>query len=168
MTTIKSPIGKKRFTGGTDLGKDSGAQAKRLAAAILEVLAGARTPTEAAAALEMSVPRYYQVEAQALRGLLAACEPKPIGRVRSTDSELAALRQQTQRLEREITRQQALLRAAQRAVGLAPPAPAPIAKNGKKTRKRRVARALNVATRLQPETHPPAGIPTTPASSTAV
>lgn len=168
MNSVKSPIGKKRFTGGTDLGKDSGAPAKRLAAAILEVLAGARTPTEAATALEMSVPRYYQVEAQALRGLLAACEPKPIGRVRSTDSELAALRQQTQRLQRELTRHQALLRAAQRAVGLAPPAAVPIAKNGKKTRKRRVARALNVAARLQMETSPQPGTPTTPASSTAV
>jgi hypothetical protein len=168
MNTIKSPIGKRSLTGGTDLGKDSGTHAKRLAAAILEVLAGVRTPAEAATALEMSVPRYYQVEAQALRGLLAACEPKPIGRVRSTDSELAALRQQTQRLEREITRQQALLRAAQRAVGLAPPAAAPLAKNGKKTRKRRVARALNVATRLQAETHPPTGTPITPVSSTAV
>ena len=168
MNTVKSPIGQKRFTGGTDLGKDSGPQAKRLAAAILEVLAGVRTPTEAATALDLSVPRYYQVEAQALRGLLAACEPKPIGRVRSADSELAALRQQTQRLERELTRQQALLRAAQRAVGLAPPPPAPIAKNGKKTRRRRVARALNVAARLQPETHPPVGIPATAASSTAV
>ena len=33
-------------TGGADLLKDRGAQAKRLAAAILEVLAGARTPTD--------------------------------------------------------------------------------------------------------------------------
>jgi len=53
---------KKRGTGGPDLGQDTSATAKRLAAAILEVLAGARTPTEAAQTLELSLPRYYQLE----------------------------------------------------------------------------------------------------------
>src|SRR5580765_9107296 len=75
-----------------DLGEGASAEAKRLAAAILEVLAGARTPTEAATALGLSVPRYYQVEAQALRGLLQACEPRPQGRGRAPDSGLATLR----------------------------------------------------------------------------
>jgi hypothetical protein len=50
-------------TGGVDLGRDTSREAKRVAAAILEVLAGARTPSEAATALAMSVPHYYQVEA---------------------------------------------------------------------------------------------------------
>src|SRR5271155_5570175 len=104
--------------GGAELGKDRGVEAKRLAAAILEVLAGARTPTEAATALSMSVPRYYQVEARALKGLLAACEPRAKGRVRSAEGELATLRQENQRLQRDIMRHQALTRAAQRAVGL--------------------------------------------------
>ena len=49
--------------GGADLDKDRGVEAKRMATAILEVLAGARAPTEAATALSLSVPRYYQVEA---------------------------------------------------------------------------------------------------------
>ena len=40
-----------------DLGEGASAEAKRLAAAILEVLAGARTPTEAAEALSLSLPR---------------------------------------------------------------------------------------------------------------
>jgi len=158
---------KRHQVGGADLGKDRGAEAKRMAAAILEVLAGARTPTEAATALSLSVPRYYQLEAQALRGLLEACEPKPRGRVRSVETEVKTLSKENQRLLRELTRHQALARAAQRAVGLAPPAPV-VTKVGKKPRKRRVARALSVAERLKQETIPTAGTPTTSPSSEAV
>lgn len=136
--------------GGVTLGQDHTAQTRRLAAAVLEVLAGARTPTEAASALDVSVPRYYQIESRALRGLLDACAPLPRGPGPSSAKELAQLRQDNQRLQRELARQQALLRAAQRGLGLAAPAaPAPASKSGKKTRKRRVARALSVATRLQ-------------------
>lgn len=149
-----------------DLGKDRGAQAKRLAAAILEVLAGARTPTEAAATLELSVPRYYQLEAQALRGLLEACEPRPKGRVRTAKTEVQTLTKENQRLQRELTRHQALARAAQRAVGLSPPPT--VAKNGKKPRKRRVARALSVAERLKHEANPTSGTPMTPSCSEAI
>jgi len=43
----------KRTTGGVSLGKESSREAKRLAAAILEVLAGERTPAQAAEALAM-------------------------------------------------------------------------------------------------------------------
>jgi hypothetical protein len=155
MSTVNSPTEKTRRrhqTGGADLGKDRGVEAKRVAAAILEVLAGARTPTEAAAVLGLSVPRYYQVEAQALRGLLEACEPKPRGRVRSVETEAKTLSKENQRLQRELTRHQALARAAQRAVGLSPPPPV-ASKNGKKPRKRRVARALSVAERLKEQTN---------------
>ena len=158
---------KRHQVGGADLGKDRGVEAKKLAAAILEVLAGARTPTEAATALGLSVPRYYQVEAQALRGLLQACEPKPRGRVRSVETEAKTLSKENQRLQRELTRHQALARAAQRAVGLSPPTPV-VNKAGKKPRKRRVARALSVAERLKQETIPTAGTPTTSPSSEAV
>src|SRR4030088_1796201 len=122
---------KRHQVGGADLGKDRGLEAKRLAAAILEVLAGARTPTEAATALGLSVPRYYQLEMQALRGLLEACEPKPKGRVRTVESEEATLHKENQRLRRELTRHQSLARAAHRAVGVAPPAPV-VNKAGKK------------------------------------
>ena len=153
--------------GGLDLGKDRGMEAKRLAAAILEVLAGARTPTEAATALNFSVPRYYQLEAQALHGLLEACEPKPRGRVRSIKTEAETLSKENQRLQRELTRHQALARAAQRTVGLSPPAPV-VNKSGKKPRKRRVARALSVAERLKEEAIPTTGTPTTPASTAAI
>jgi|HubBroStandDraft_1064217.scaffolds.fasta_scaffold637719_1 hypothetical protein len=157
---------KRHQVGGADLGKDRGVEAKRLAAAILEVLAGARTPTEAATALGLSVPRYYQVESQALRGLLQACEPKPRGRARSVETEVKTLSKENQRLQRELTRHQALARAAQRAVGLSPPTPA-VNKAGKKSRKRRVARALSVAERLKQEMVPTTGTPTTSPSSEA-
>jgi hypothetical protein len=155
---------KRHQVGGADLGKDRGREAKRLAAAILEVLAGARTPTEAAMELGLSVPRYYQVETQALRGLLQACEPKPRGRVRSVETEVKTLSKENQRLQRELTRHQALARAAQRAVGLSPPS-AVVNKSGKKPRKRRVARALSVAERLKQDTNP---MMETPASSAAI
>jgi hypothetical protein len=160
------PRGKKHLTGGLDLLKDRGADARRLAAAILEVLAGARTPTEAATALGLSVPRYYQVEAQALRGLLTACEPKPRGRVSTVETEVAMLRKDNQRLQRDLTRQQSLARAAQRTVGLSPPAPV-VNKAGKKPRRRRVARALSVVERLK-ETVPTTGTPTMSPSMEAV
>ena len=148
-----------KTAGGKDLGQDTSREAKRLAAAILEVLAGARTPTEAATALGLSVPRYYQVESRALGGLLSACEPKPKGRVRRPEHELNALRRENQRLQRELTRQQSLARAAQRTAGWTP-ASSLTAKSvagktaggktaTKKTRQRRMARALSVAARLQ-------------------
>jgi hypothetical protein len=153
------------------LAVDTSQQAKRQAAAILEVLAGARTPTQAAQALAVSLPRYYQLEERALRGLLQACEPKPKGRVRSAASELARLRQERDHLQRELTRQQSLVRLAQRSVGLVPTSPtsakpagkpgagkpaAGLVSQGPKRRSRRpVARALSVATRLQQETPPP-------------
>lgn len=141
--------------GGLTLGQDSTRDARRVAAAVLEVLAGARTPSEAALTLGVSLPRYYQVETRALRGLLEACEPRPRGRGPSATKELTDLRQENQRLQRDMMRQQALVRAAQRSVGLPPPPPPTSSKSGKKPRKRRVARALSVATRLQP-THPDA------------
>jgi hypothetical protein len=138
-----------RTTGGADLGKNSDRDSRRVAAAILEVLGGARTPTEAAAALAVSVPRYYQLESAALKGLLAACMPKSRGRAPLPDKELTTLRRDNQRLQREASRHQALARAAQRTVGLAAPPPIPATKPGKRKRRKRTARALSVAARLQ-------------------
>jgi hypothetical protein len=125
-------------------------EAKRLAAVILEVLAGVRQPSQAAEALQMSLPRYYQVETRALQGLLAACEARPKGRQPQLAQELATLQQHNTRLQREVARQQALVRLAQRAVGVPAAAPAPKT-TGKKKRQRK-ARALTVAARLRQET----------------
>jgi hypothetical protein len=123
-------------------------EAQRLAAAILEVLAGGRTPNDAAAALGISPPRYYLLEQRALAGLVAACEPRPVGQTISLKHRLAVQEKELVRLRQECARQQALVRAAQRTVGLAPPSPKPAAKAGAKkvSRKRRpVVRALKAA-----------------------
>jgi hypothetical protein len=66
-------------------------EAQRLAATILEVLAGARTPTQAAPALSISLPRYYQLEARALAGLVAALAPRPKGKQPTLESRVKAL-----------------------------------------------------------------------------
>jgi hypothetical protein len=163
---------------------ESSREAKRVAAAVLEVLAGTRGPSEAAAALGISLPRYYQLEGRALAGLLAACEPRRGGRGRG-GNEVTALRRECDRLHRECARQQALVRAAQRSVGLAPPpAPPPrAAEGGRKRRRRRPkARALKVVAMLRepaetapasdpkvpaPACEPPAGSGGSPPSATA-
>jgi hypothetical protein len=164
-----------RTAGGAQLDVSRTPAAKRMAAAILEVLAGARTPGDAARVLGMSLPRYYQVETRALNGFLAACESRPKGRQPNPANEAIGLRQENERLKREITRHQALARAAQRAIGLSP-SPAPTAKERtagssgapvKKTRRRRMARALSVAQRLHKDNAPvaPSASPATSAPS---
>lgn len=150
VRSTPTPASRCHTPGGMKLGKDSSREAQRIAAVVLEVLAGARTPTQAAQALALSVPRYYQLEARAMHGLVTACETRPRGPGRSAERELAALRRQYERLQRELTRQQTLVRLAQRAIGLTPP-PAPAAKPapGKKRRRRPTVRALQAAAHLQ-------------------
>jgi hypothetical protein len=141
-------------------------EAKCTAAAILEVLAGSRTPSEAAEALATSLPRYYLLEARALAGLVAACEPRPRGRTHTSERELAAVRRECERLRREASRQQALARAAQRTIGLSlPEKPKPKAAGGKRRRRRPTARALRAAERLRTDADPP---PTTPTPTPTV
>jgi hypothetical protein len=136
---------------GKDLGEGASAEARKRATAILEVLAGTRTPTAAAEALGVSVPRYYLLEIQALQGMLVACELRNIGRGPTAESALAALRRECEQLRRECARQQALVRAAQRTIGLPPPPEIKPERNGKKRRRRRpTARALRAVARLQP------------------
>jgi hypothetical protein len=133
-------------------------EAKQRAAAILEVLAGTRTPAQAAADLGTSVPRYYLWEQRALQGLVTACEPRPQGRVPNDARRIAALERSVARWERECLRQQALARAMQRAVGLsAPPAgKAAAAPAGKKSRRRRpTVRALKAAAALRSNSSSP-------------
>jgi hypothetical protein len=139
-----------RPVGGAELTNDRSGAARKQAAAILEVLAGARTTGQAAEALGVSLPRYYQLEQRALEGLLSACEPRPLGRTRSEASVSAKLRKENERLQRELNRQQTLVRLTQRSMGL-PPAAAAAKMAGKKRRRRPVARALAVAARLREE-----------------
>jgi hypothetical protein len=95
--------------------------ARRQAVAILEVLAGVRRPSEAAQALGTSLPRYYQLERRALTGLLTACEPAQRGPRVDLARQLAALERENRRLKRECDRQQALVRMAERSLGLTAP-----------------------------------------------
>jgi hypothetical protein len=94
-------------------------EAQRMAAAILEVLAGVRTPAGAASALGITVPRYYVWEQRAVAGLVAACEPQSPGGT-SPRWQIAMLEKEVERLKQQCARQEALTRAAQRTLGLAP------------------------------------------------
>jgi hypothetical protein len=129
-----------------------GREASRLAACVLEVLAGLRTPTEAAQELGVSLPRYYQLEQRALQGLVAGCTPARRGRTISPESENARLRRDNERLTRECQRQQALVRLARQAAGLANPAAKPSKRSepgGPKRWVRRTVRGHEAARRLR-------------------
>ncbi|MBI5365572.1 MAG: hypothetical protein HZA54_00935 [Planctomycetes bacterium] len=129
------------------LSERGGVEGRKLAAVILEVLAGGRTPTDAATAAGVSLPRYYAVEARALAGLVEACEPKPPGKRPSADAERVALRRDLDCARKECARYQALLRAAQRTIGLPAASSKPPAA-GKRRRKPTV-RALKAVGMLQ-------------------
>jgi hypothetical protein len=115
-------------------------EAKRMAAAILEGLAGLRGPQEASEALGISMTRYYHLEARALQGLVGACEPRPRGRQQSPKAAITQLERDNARLERELKRAQALVRSAQRTIGLPPVRQrGKLGADGKKARRTRKA-----------------------------
>ena len=136
-------------------------EANRLAVVILEVLAGERTPAEAAEVLGVATPRYYQLESRALQGLVAALEPRPQGKQPSPEKRMAKLEKALDEARREGIRLQALVRAAQRSLGIKTPA----AINGKASdkdgagrKKRRPAvGALKAARALASLSRPPEG-----------
>ncbi len=132
-------------------------QAKNTAAVVLSGLTGLRSAPDAARALGVTVVRYYTVEAQAIAGLITACEPAASGPApgAATEREVARLRQEHRRQEQELARLRAVLRTTQRSLGVAPVAPAPAPSGsgptgpGKRRRARRpVVRALTVVRRL--------------------
>ena len=141
---------RRRGPQGPRIKREPSREARKLAACILEVLGGTRTPTEAAQVLGLPIPRYYLLESRALAGLLEACEPRPLGRVRSAEGELAVVKKEAERLRRECARYVALLRVAQRTIGLPAPQPkaAPSSGKGKRSRKPAV-RALKAVERLK-------------------
>jgi hypothetical protein len=94
------------------------AQAKRLAVVVLEVLSGLRDAREGSRAMGVSLNRYYQLETRALQGLITSLEPRPKGRQRTAEEKLATMERAKQRLEQELVRHQALVRAAQRSIGI--------------------------------------------------
>lgn len=103
-------------------GANASRDARKMAAVLLEVLAGLRTPVQAAEVLQVSLPRYYQLESRALAGFVTACEARPKGRQPDT-VKLETLRRDNERLQRDLTRQQSLVRLTQRTVGVASPVP---------------------------------------------
>lgn len=92
-----------------------GLRAKQRAAVVLAVLSGDCPLAEASRRLAISVTRYYALERQALQGMVQALDgPKERRRT-------AAICREHVRLEHEVLRLQALVRATQRAVALPPP-----------------------------------------------
>lgn len=119
-----------------------GARARQRAAIILAVLSGECAMTEASRRLGITGATYYALERRALQGLVAALEgPKERHRT-------AAVCKEHVRLEQEVLRLQALVRATQRAAGLPPPA------KPTKRRRKTAPRAHKVMAqlRLPPET----------------
>ena len=97
------------------------AEAKRQAAVILEVLSGLRRTEDGSVAMKVALPRYYVLETRALQGMISALEPRPKGRQRRPEDEIAALARERDRLQRELGRAQSLVRASQRALGIPQP-----------------------------------------------
>src|SRR5438132_8918671 len=87
--------------GSRQAGSQATADARRRAAAVLEVLAGMRTPVQAAEALALSPQRYYLLEQRAIAGLVAACEPAPRGPQLGAARRVSALEREIVRLQRE-------------------------------------------------------------------
>ena len=137
---------------------DSGVsrEAKRLAAVLLDVLAGARTPLQAAETLGVSLPRYYQLEDRGLTGFVAACATRPRGRQPTAATDVQRLTKENERLKRELGRYQSLVRLTQRTVGVPPP-PTPVKATGKRRKRKPTVRALRRADRLREEANADAG-----------
>lgn len=93
-------------------------RARRVVAGILEALSGEIGTSEAAELLGVSLSRYYQLESRALQGMLAAMEPRKRGIQKTPEREIKALRAEKKQLEQDLRRQQTLLRAAHRSLGL--------------------------------------------------
>jgi hypothetical protein len=124
--------------------------ARRSAALLIEVWSGVRTTQAASEAMGVAVTRFYQLEARALQLLVSGMEPRPRGRQKTAESELAKLKLEKQRLLRDAERFQSLYRTAQRALGIAVAKPAAKAENpapgGKRKRgPRKKARGQAVA-----------------------
>ena len=124
-------------------------EARKKAAAVLEVLAGVRTPLQAAQALGLALPGYYNLELRALQGLMVGCEPTPKGRQKDANRELTEAHRQCQKLTTEVQRYQALARATQRTIGLMPPPALPKKPPPGKRPRKPVVRALAALTLLK-------------------
>lgn len=151
MSNIKEAKKRRSAKDGPEI-KEGSAKARKTAALIFEVLAGEIHPTEAAAALEIGMQRYYQLEKKSLLAVIKACEPATKrGRKKSETKIIAELKIAISRLERDLKRTQALARLSQKAEGIATVIAQAKKGKGKSGRKRRkpVARALKIAKSLR-------------------
>jgi len=133
-------------------------RAKQMAAVILDVLGGNRTPTDAGRILGLSVARYYVVEQRAILGLVDGCEPSTKrGPSPDLEQKVRLLEQENRRLNQAVLRQQAIVRSTQRGLGIsAPRTEVPASgsnkptKSGKPRKARRpTIRALRQARRVE-------------------
>ena len=145
-------------------------EASRMAVVILEVLAGVRSPQDAANTLGITSPRYYQLETRALNGLVAALKPRPKGKQPSLEGRINQLQRTLDAARRETARQQALVRVTQRSLGIKPPptgdSKASEKDKGGRRKRRPTVRALKVARTLADQSPPAeADVVQQPASS---
>ena len=134
------PVRRAAKTGPGAVGGSEGA--RKAAAVILEVLSGVRGTAEACEALSITPMRYYVLETRALQGLVGGLEPRPRGKKRNAEDEVREIRREKQRLERDLMRTRALVRLAERTIGIpAGGVKSKISVDGKKKRRRRPERA---------------------------
>jgi len=137
-------------SGDDDAATEASAAARRKAHLILEVLAGVRTPSSAAEELAIPLPRYYQWEDRAVAGLVRALEPRRRGPRRDPTKELDTVAAELEASRRECARYEALLRSAQRTIGLAArEEPADDRGAGGRRKKRPTVRALTAIRKLE-------------------
>ena len=105
QATVERPVAAREPSGprarrgmGLKLGKTT-AESRQQAAAVLDVLAGVRTPADAAKALSLSLPAYYKLESRALESLVQGCQPPGRGPKPSPEVEAHRLRRQCHRLQ---------------------------------------------------------------------
>ena len=122
-------------------------EAKRLACLVLEVLSGLRSPASASGVAGIAPQRYYALETRALQAIVLALEPRPKGPRHRPETERDRVLKRCERLERELRRAHALLRTAQRAIGLGPPKETEVTRKDKTGKERRHKRRPQVRAR---------------------
>lgn len=142
-TTVKPPRKRPRPTPEVK----GSAEAKRMACLVLEVLSGLRSPASASAVAGIASQRYYALETRVLQAIVEALEPRPKGPRHRPETERDRVLRRCERLERELRRAHALLRTAQRAIGLGPPKETEVTRKDKSGKERRHKRRPRVRAR---------------------
>lgn len=122
-------------------------EARRLAYLVLEVLSGLRSPASASAAAGIAPQRYYFLELRAIQAMVESLEPRPRGPQPRPGAVSEKLLKRCERLEHELRRAQALLRSAQRAIGVTPPKDAEVTRKDRSGKERRHKRRPTIRAR---------------------